>query len=84
MVDDRSKLIGALTVDAVVDYIEARADIRALQSAGLRGEEDLFSSVWDSARNRCLLWYKGNSGQYNWPYPTSILLIAHRTGEWCG
>jgi hypothetical protein len=31
-----------------------------------------------------LLWYKGNSGQYNCPYPTSILLIAHRTGEWCG
>ena len=54
VVDDRSKLIGALTVDAVVDYIEARAGIRALQSAGLRGEEDLFSSVWDSARNRWL------------------------------
>lgn len=54
IVDERSKLIGALTVDAVVDYMEARAGIRALQSAGLRGEEDLFSSIWDSARNRWL------------------------------
>ena len=54
VVDERGKLMGALTVDAVVDYIEARAQIRALQSAGLQGEEDLFSSVWDSARNRWL------------------------------
>lgn len=52
VVTDRGKLIGRLTVDSVVDFIQHEADQDALAMAGLRGGEDLFASVWDSARNR--------------------------------
>ena len=54
VVTDRGKLIGRLTVDAVVDFIQQSADRDALAMAGLRGGEDLFAPVWDSARNRSL------------------------------
>jgi magnesium transporter len=54
VVDDRGKLIGRLTVDAVMDFVRREAEQRALERAGLRGEEDLFASVWDSAKNRAL------------------------------
>ncbi len=46
------KLLGRLTIEQVVDYIREQADDEALKSAGLREEEDLFSSVWASAKNR--------------------------------
>ena len=46
------KLIGRLTVDQVVDFIREQADEDVLQQAGLREEEDLFASVWRSAKNR--------------------------------
>ena len=52
VVNERGKLIGRLTVDAVVDFIRVTADKDALAMAGLRGAEDLFASVWQSARNR--------------------------------
>jgi magnesium transporter len=52
VVDDRGKLVGRLTVDAVMDVIREEAERRALSRAGLRGEEDLFASMWSSARNR--------------------------------
>jgi magnesium transporter len=52
VIDDRGKLIGRLTVDAVMDFVRREAEQRALERAGLRGEEDLFASVWDSAKNR--------------------------------
>jgi len=52
VVNDRGKLIGRLTVDAVVDFIRVTADKDALAMAGLSGAEDLFASVWESARNR--------------------------------
>jgi magnesium transporter len=52
VVNDRGKLVGRLTVDAVVDFIRVTADRDALAMAGLSGAEDLFSSVWQSARNR--------------------------------
>jgi magnesium transporter len=54
VIDDRGKLIGRLTVDAVMDFVRREAEQRALERAGLRGEEDLFASVWDSAKNRAL------------------------------
>ena len=50
--NDRGKLVGRLTVDAVVDFIRVTADKDALAMAGLQGAEDLFASVWQSARNR--------------------------------
>ncbi len=52
VVNDRGKLVGRLTVDDVVDFIRVSADKDALAMAGLRGAEDLFASIWDSARNR--------------------------------
>jgi magnesium transporter len=52
VIDERGKLIGRLTVDAVMDFVRNEAEKRALERAGLRGEEDLFASVWDSAKNR--------------------------------
>ncbi|HEY8550712.1 MAG TPA: magnesium transporter [Vicinamibacterales bacterium] len=50
--DERGKLLGRLTVEAVMDYNREEAEQRALESAGLRGEEDLFASTWASAKNR--------------------------------
>ncbi len=52
VVDNQGKLIGRLTIDAVVDYIRESADADMLSMAGLKEEEDLFSSVWRAARNR--------------------------------
>jgi magnesium transporter len=54
VVDARHRLVGRLTVDAVMDFVREESDEDALNRAGLRGEEDLFASVWDSARNRWL------------------------------
>jgi magnesium transporter len=54
VVDERGKLNGRLTVDSVMDFVRQEAEQRALERAGLRGEEDLFASVWDSAKNRAL------------------------------
>lgn len=52
VVDKAHKLIGRITVDAVMDYIreESEADMRSL--AGLREDEDFFSNIWASVRNR--------------------------------
>lgn len=46
------RVIGRLTVDAVVDYIRAEAEQERLSQAGLQEEEDLFAPVWKSLRNR--------------------------------
>ena len=52
VVDDRGKLIGRLTVDAVMDVMRDAASLQALRTAGLNQDEDLFASLWDSAKNR--------------------------------
>ena len=52
VVDAQGRLIGRLTVDAVLDYIRESADADMLSMAGLKEEEDLFSTVWRSAKNR--------------------------------
>jgi magnesium transporter len=54
VVDERGKLLGRLSVDAVMDFARQQADIKELKRAGLAGEEDLFAPVWLSARNRWL------------------------------
>ena len=46
------RLIGRVTVNAVMDYIRAETDSDMLSAAGLREDEDLFASVWKSVRNR--------------------------------
>jgi magnesium transporter len=52
VVDERSRLVGRVTVDAVVDFIREKAESERLSLGGLREEEDIFASVWASARNR--------------------------------
>jgi magnesium transporter len=52
VVDDRGKLVGRLTVDAVMDFVRREADLRALKQAGLTRDEDLFARPLDSAFNR--------------------------------
>lgn len=52
VVDGNNKLIGRITVDAIMDYIRDEAESDMLSMAGLREEEDLFSSVWKSVQNR--------------------------------
>lgn len=54
VVDTHHKLIGRLTIDEVVDIIREESETDALNQAGLQEEEDLFGSVWQSARNRWL------------------------------
>jgi magnesium transporter len=61
VVDANGRLIGRLTVDEVVDVIREESDETALAQAGLREEEDLFASVWHSAKNRWL-WLALNLG----------------------
>jgi len=50
--DGDGKLIGRVTVDAVMDYIREETDSDMLSAGGLREDEDLFASVWKSVRNR--------------------------------
>ena len=54
VVNERGKLVGRLTVDAVMDYIREESEEDALNMAGLQGDEDLFAPIWASARNRWL------------------------------
>jgi magnesium transporter len=54
VVDAGGRLVGRLTVDEVVDVIREEGEEQALAQAGLREEEDLFASVWNSAKNRWL------------------------------
>ena len=52
VVDEQNKLVGRLTVDEVMDYIREESDAGKFSMAGLREEEDFFSSVWASVQNR--------------------------------
>jgi magnesium transporter len=52
VVDADGRLIGRLTVDAVVDYIRQRSAESQLAEAGLQHEEDVFAPVLDSFKNR--------------------------------
>jgi len=52
VIDEQGKLVGRVTIDKVVDYIREKSEDEVLAQAGLREEEDVFSSVWASVRNR--------------------------------
>lgn len=52
VVDENNKLVGRITVDAVMDFIRDEAESDKLSMAGLREEEDFFASVWKSVQNR--------------------------------
>jgi magnesium transporter len=52
VVDSRDRLVGRLTVDAVVDYIRRKSAESQLAEAGLAQEEDIFAPVLNSFKNR--------------------------------
>ena len=52
VVDANGRLIGRVTVDVVVDFIRRESETELLSQAGLLEEEDIFASVWKSAKNR--------------------------------
>ena len=52
VLDADNKLVGRLSVDTVMDFIREDAESEMLSQAGLKEEEDLFASVWKSAKNR--------------------------------
>jgi magnesium transporter len=52
VVDSDGRVVGRLTVEAVLDYVRERQEAQELGKVGLREEEDLFASVWASAKNR--------------------------------
>ena len=52
VVDRKNKLVGRITVDAIMDFIRDEAESDKLSMAGLREEEDFFASVWKSVQNR--------------------------------
>jgi magnesium transporter len=52
VIDQTGKLVGRVTVDAVVDFIRAKSESEALAKGGLRETEDLFAPVWESLKNR--------------------------------
>lgn len=54
VVNQRGRPLGRLTVDEVIDFVRDEFSEDALNSAGMKGEEDLFAPVWHSARNRWL------------------------------
>ena len=54
VVDEDSKLVGRVTVNVVLDFVRAESESDLLNQAGLREEEDIFASVWKSAKNRWL------------------------------
>jgi len=51
-IDEEGRLIGRVTVNVVLDYIRNESESDVLSLAGLREEEDIFASVWKSAKNR--------------------------------
>lgn len=52
VIDSEKRLIGRVTVAEVVDFIREESEAEILSHAGLREEEDIFASVWDSVKNR--------------------------------
>jgi len=54
VIDDDGKLVGRVTVNVVLDFIRTESESDLLNQAGLREEEDIFASVWKSAKNRWL------------------------------
>jgi magnesium transporter len=52
VIDASRKLIGRVTVDTVLEHVRERKAQQDLAKVGLREEEDIFASVWESAKNR--------------------------------
>ena len=54
VLNERGKLMGRLTVDVMMDHLRESNTEDMLRLAGLNKEEDLFVTIWKSARNRWL------------------------------
>lgn len=54
VLNERGKLVGRLTVDVMMDHLRESNTEDMLRLAGLSKEEDLFVTIWKSARNRWL------------------------------
>ncbi|MCW8928782.1 MAG: magnesium transporter [Gammaproteobacteria bacterium] len=54
VLDENDHLLGRITIDDVVDIIREQADATLLKSAGLNEEQDLFSPILPSAKQRGL------------------------------
>jgi magnesium transporter len=52
VVDEAGRLIGRVTVNAVMDYIREETGNDQLSAGGLLEDEDIFAPVWRSVRNR--------------------------------
>jgi magnesium transporter len=52
VIDATGRVIGRLPVETVLEYVRERQEQQELGKVGLREEEDLFASVWASAKNR--------------------------------
>ncbi len=52
VIDARGKVVGRITVDSVLEHVRDRQEQQQLSQAGLREDEDIFASVWASAKNR--------------------------------
>jgi magnesium transporter len=52
VIDPEDKLMGRVTVDAVMDYLHEKSESEMLIKGGLRESEDVFATVWESVKNR--------------------------------
>lgn len=52
VVDEDGKLIGRVTENVVLNFIRSESENGLLNQAGLRKEEDIFASAWESMQNR--------------------------------
>jgi magnesium transporter len=52
VVDAQGRVIGRLPVETVLEYVRERQEQQEFGKVGLREEEDIFASVWASAKNR--------------------------------
>ncbi|MCC2681547.1 MAG: magnesium transporter [Nitrosospira multiformis] len=52
VVNAEGKLVGRVTIDAVMDFIREESASEALSVGGLSQEEDLFAPIWKSLKNR--------------------------------
>ena len=54
VVDEAGRLVGRLTVDEVVDVIREESEEDAYGAVGLDEDQDIFGSIWETARSRWL------------------------------
>lgn len=52
VVDEAGRLVGRLTVDEMVDVIREESEEDAFAAVGLDDEQDIFASVWETAKSR--------------------------------